>query len=92
LKCCGEASILEQVFFDMARILEILKRIPLIGFFAEKSFIHYAWMGSFFSLLNIILLWLLIDFFLIPTLISSTIVVGGTFLLRYAFFRWFKIM
>lgn len=53
---------------------------------------HYTWIGIFISLLNIFLLWLLIDNLHIPTVISSTLVVLGTFILRYVLFDSFKIL
>ena len=58
----------------------------------NKKFAHYTWIGIFISLLNIFLLWLLIDIFDIPTVISSIIVVLGTFMLRYVLFDTFKII
>lgn len=60
--------------------------------FLHKKFLHYTWIGVFISLLNIFLLWLLIDNFHIPTIISSTLVVVGTFILRYILFDSFKIL
>ena len=53
----------------------------------NHSFFKYTWIGALFSLLNIFFLWLLIDIFGIPTLISSTIIVGGLFALKYLFYR-----
>lgn len=67
-------------------------RLPFIGLFFDKSFIHYTWVSIFFSLLNIFLLWLFIDVFSVRTVIASSVVIGGTFLLRYVIFRLFKIM
>ena len=60
--------------------------------FLDKKFVHYTWIGIFISILNIFLLWLLIDNFHIPTVISSTLVVIGTFILRYVLFDSFKIL
>lgn len=71
---------------------ERAKQIPIIGFFWDRSFIHYVWVGGLYSILNIFLLWLFIDVFRFPTVISSSIVIGGTFILRYIMFRWLKIM
>lgn len=69
-----------------------IKRIPIIRHFADVSFFHYFWTGGVFTLLNIFLVWLFIDFFGFPTLISSIVVIGGLFLLRFLVYRWFKIM
>lgn len=60
--------------------------------FFDKKFLHYTWIGIFISLLNIFLLWLMIDILGIPTIVSSTLVVVGTFLLRYILFDSFKIL
>lgn len=60
--------------------------------FLDKKFIHYTWIAVFISLLNIFLLWLLIDIVNIPTIIASTLVVGITFVLRYVLFDSFKIL
>jgi len=60
--------------------------------FFDKKFAHYTWIGIFISVLNIFLLWLFIDIFGIPTVISSTIVIGLTFILRYVLFDIFKIL
>lgn len=60
--------------------------------FWHKKFVHYTWIGIFISLLNIFLLWLFIDNFHIPTVISSTLVLAGTFILRYLLFDSFKVL
>lgn len=60
--------------------------------FLNKKFVHYTWIGIAISLLNIFLLWLLIDVFGIPTVVSSTLVVVGTFVLRYILMDVFKIV
>jgi len=67
-----------------------LKRVKQL--FMNKKFAHYTWIGIFISLLNIFFLWLLIDVFGIPTIVSSTLVVAVTFLLRYILFDSFKIL
>ena len=71
---------------------ERLKNSRVVGMFFDKSFFHYTWVSILFSVVNIFLLWLFIDVFLVHTIIASTIVIGGTFILRYVFFRVFKIM
>lgn len=60
--------------------------------FLDRKFFHYTWIGIAISLLNIFLLWLLIDIFSIPTVVSSTLVVAGTFVLRYILMDFFKIV
>lgn len=60
--------------------------------FWDKRFVHYTWIGIFISTLNIFLLWLLIDVFGIHTILSSTIVVVLTFILRYILFIFSKIL
>ena len=60
--------------------------------FWDKSFFHYAWTGGLFTVLNIFLIWFLIDVLRIPTLISTTAVIGGTFIARYIVYRLLNIM
>lgn len=69
-----------------------IKEMPVLRHFWDKSFLHYTWVSALFSLANIFFLWLLIDVLKVPTVISSTIVIGGTFLLRYIFFKVLKIV
>lgn len=73
---------------DLSRI----KNTRIGRLFLDKRFLHYTWIGIFISVLNIFLLWVLIDNFHIPTVISSTFVVIGTFILRYVLFDSFKIL
>lgn len=73
---------------DISRI----KNTQIGRLFWDKKFLHYTWIGIFISLLNIFFLWLLIDIFDIGTVISSILVVGGTFILRYILFDLFKIL
>ena len=54
----------------------------------HRNFVIYTIVGASISLANIILLYLLIDIFGISTLYSSTLVVGGTFLLKYFIYKW----
>ncbi len=60
--------------------------------FLDKKFIHYTWASLFISILNIFLLWLLIDIIDIPTVISSIIVVATTFIIRYVLFDFLKVV
>ena len=54
----------------------------------HRNFIIYLVVGAGISGTNIFLLYLFIDIFQISTLISSTIVVGGTFILRFFIYKW----
>ncbi len=47
----------------------------------------YTWVGLFITVLNIVLIWLFIDIFHIPTIISSTVVVGGLFILKFFIYK-----
>lgn len=76
----------------LSRQLAGIKKIPIVGYFFERSFFHYLWVGGLYSVLNVVLLWLFIDIWRIPTLIASSAVIGGTFILRYILFKTLKIM
>lgn len=76
----------------MGEFNEKLKKIPVVGFFAEKSFFHYLWSGGLFTVLSIFFIWFFIDIMHFPTIIGSSISVGGIFILRYILFRFLKIM
>ena len=58
--------------------------------FLNKQFFHYTWVSIFISVLNIFLLWLFIDIFDIPTVLSSTVIIGATFIIRYFLYRRFE--
>jgi putative flippase GtrA len=60
--------------------------------FWDKKFFNYTWIGILISLLNIFLLWLFIDVFNIPTVISSVIVIGATFIIRYVLYNVAKML
>ena len=60
--------------------------------FLDKKFFHYTWIGIVISLLNIFLLWLLIDVLHVGTIIASTFVIGATFIIRYVLFRRFETL
>ncbi|MDD5031500.1 MAG: hypothetical protein PHR36_00430 [Patescibacteria group bacterium] len=53
----------------------------------RKNFTIYTIVGAFISLVNIILVWLLIDIFHISTLISTTAVVGLLFIVKFIMYR-----
>ncbi len=61
-------------------------------YFLNKSFFDYFWTGGLFTILNIFFVWLFIDIFKIPTIISSIVVIGGLFIARYVVYRWLKVM
>lgn len=60
--------------------------------FWDKRFFNYTWIGIVISLLNIFLLWLFIDVFRIPTVVSSVIVIGATFIIRYILYISAKML
>lgn len=76
----------------VARLKSRVLRSRAGRLFIDKKFFHYTLVGVFISVLNIFLLWLLIDVFGIPTVISSTLVIGSTFIFRYVLFRAFGLM
>jgi len=53
----------------------------------NKNFIIYTLVGAFISLLNIILVWVLIDFFHVHTLIATSGVVGFLFLFKFYLYK-----
>lgn len=77
---------------SLSELNDKVKMLPVLKHFWDRSFLHYTWISAIYSALNIFLLWLFIDIFKIPTVISSTIVIGGTFILRYLLFRWIKVI
>ncbi len=76
----------------MARFITYLKNTRVGAFFWNKSFFHYFWTGGVFTFLNIFLVWLFIDVFHIPTIISSSVVIMGLFIGRYIVYRRMKVM
>ena len=71
-------------------MIEKFKNTKIGKLFFDKKFLHYTWIGIFISVLNIFLLWLFIDIFGISTVISSTVIIGATFIIRYVLFRRFE--
>jgi len=53
----------------------------------NKNFITYTLVGAFISLLNIILVWILIDFLHVHTLIATSGVVGFLFLFKFYLYK-----
>jgi len=66
------------------KVMNAIKRFlgPELGKFKSYSII-----GVVFSLLNIVLLYIFIDIFNIPTIVSGIVVVGSLFILKYVAFR-----
>lgn len=72
--------------------MEPLRENVFKRLFWDKSFFHYTWTGGLFTILNIVLVWLFIDVLGIPTLLSTTVVIGGLFFVRYIVYRLLKVM
>ncbi len=53
----------------------------------NRNFIVYTVVGAFITILNIVLLWLFIDIFKIPTILSSTLIVGGLFIIKFFIYK-----
>ncbi len=53
----------------------------------HPKFIRYAAANISFPILNIVIVWLLIDILKIPTLISSVIAVGSLFIAKFIIFN-----
>jgi hypothetical protein len=51
--------------------------------FWNKNFFIYTWVGLIMVFLQIFALWLFIDIWEIPTIMSSIIIIGGIFILKY---------
>jgi len=74
---------LHFVKFFSYRIAKLFSRRKL----GHIQFIIYTVTVGFCYLLDIFLVWLLIDIFHIKTVISVTLVIGGLFLLRFILFK-----
>ena len=79
----SEGKLLKQVII-------CLRNTRMGRLFIDKKFLHYTWTSIFISVLNVFLLWLFIDMFEIPTIVSSVVIIGATFILRYLLFRRFE--
>ena len=53
----------------------------------NKNLMLYTTIGAFISLLNIVLVWILIDLFKIPTLIATSVVVGSLFVFKFYLYK-----
>ncbi|HLP44003.1 MAG TPA: GtrA family protein [Candidatus Nanoarchaeia archaeon] len=80
----------ENSFFG--KILARGRKNSIGKLFLDKRFVHYTWASIFVSVLNIFLIWLFVDIFHIHTIISTTIVVGMTFVIRYVFFDYLRVL
>ena len=69
-----------------------IKNLPVVRFFWDKSFLHYLWTGGLFTVLNIVLVSLAVDVFKFSAIISSSVIIGGLFLLRYIVYRWIEVL
>ena len=67
----------------MKKIVELVKATNS----KNKNFITYTLVGAFISLLNIILVWILIDFLHVHTLIATSGVVGFLFLFKFYLYK-----
>lgn len=76
----------------MKEALDKLKNVPVVSFFIDRSFFHYLWSGGLFTVLSIFFVWFFIDVVHLPTIVGSSVSVGGIFILRYVLFRFLKIM
>ena len=59
--------------------------------FLDRKFFYYTCIGVGIAVLNIFLLWLLIDVVKMKTVVASTLVIGFTFIFRYLLFHFFKL-
>lgn len=74
------------------KIMERLQRSRFTRPFFEKRFLHYTWIAVLISVMNVFFLWLLIDVLHVATILSSIIVVVGTFIFRYILFIFTKVL
>lgn len=69
-----------------------IKDFRIVKFFWNKSFLHYLWTGGLFTVLNIVLVSLAVDVLHFSAASSSSVIIGGLFLLRYVLYRWIDVM
>ena len=55
---------------------------------AHRKFVTYSWVGILVTIMQIALLYLFIDIWGIPTIWSSSLIVGGLFVFKYFLYRW----
>jgi putative flippase GtrA len=70
----------------------LLRQTAMGRLFWDKRFLNYTWIGILISLLNVFLLWLFIDILDIPTVVSSVVVIGATFIIRYLLYIFAKML
>lgn len=88
------------LFVDILKIQTVIAATSLTAFFfvwkfymykivnlIEKEFRKYLFIQILSALLNIYLLWLTIDVFLIPTVLATILVTGILFVGRYGLFE-----
>lgn len=80
------------MFFKGDEFMISKKMSGLRRFFLNKKFFNYTWIGIVVSVINIFLLWLLIDVVEMSTILASILVVIGTFILRYILFDLFRVL
>ncbi len=74
------------------RVKTYILNSPFGKIFIDRKFFIYTCIGIFFAVFNVFLLWLFIDILKIPTVIASSVVIGGTFILRYVLFKIFGLV
>lgn len=67
----------------MEKLINFIEKITS----KNKNFITYTLVGAFISLLNIILVWILIDFLHVHTLLATSGVVGFLFLFKFYLYK-----
>ncbi len=72
----------------------ILRKILFLAknLFWDRKFFNYTWIGVFVSFLNIFLIWFLIDIIGLSTIFATSLVIFGTFILRYVLFLFFGLL
>jgi len=54
----------------------------------HRKFFVYTWVGIVITGMQIFLLYVAIDLMRIPTLVSSSVIIGGLFVFKYFVYRW----
>ncbi len=81
IKTIISVSLVVAVIFLLKFYLYILIRL------IKGQFLKYTFIQVISALLNIVLTWFFIDILLIPTVIATTMVVGGLFIIRFILFK-----
>jgi hypothetical protein len=77
--------ILKFILYRWIKLFEKQKR-------EHFQFTVYTAIVIFSSLLQIILVWILIDIFHVPTLLSVTTIIAGLFIIRFILFKIFHLI